>query len=100
MLVSLSDLPTLCISCQNICCCSFLLRVPEKVSVLTYWWQLEYDQVSVSKKTNIQYEESEEISELIPVYHKISVDLIQKHCLILPYEENSQFVMEIIDQEL
>ena len=45
-------------------------------------------------------EEIEEISELIPVYYKISADQIQKHCLILPYEENSHFVMEIIDQEL
>ena len=49
---------------------------------------------------NSQYNDGKNTLELIPVYHKISIDSIQKHCLILPYLKESQYVMEIADQEL
>ena len=37
--------------------------------------------------------------QLIPVYHKVGIDAIQKHCLMIPFETNSQFWMEVIEQE-
>ena len=37
--------------------------------------------------------------KLIPVYHKVSIDAIHKHCLMIPFETHSQFWMEVIEQE-
>jgi hypothetical protein len=70
------------------------------MSVLTYRWQLEYENVKAKKDSNAQYNETKNSNDLIPVYHKVSIDTIQKHCLILPYSEGSQFVMELIDQNM
>ena len=67
----------------------------KKVLVITYQWQLECANVKINKQGNIQYTENVLGTNLVPVYHKVSIDCIQKHCLILPYEENSQYVMEI-----
>ena len=72
----------------------------EKISVLTYRWQLEYTNFKENRQVNAQYDEEYVKSEMIPVYHKVSMDSIQKHCLVIPYEENSPFVMEIIDLDL
>ena len=71
-----------------------------KVSVLSFRWQMEYENVKAARAPNAQYIEMESSLELAPVYHKVSIDSIQKHCLIIPYKEDSQFVMEIIDQDL
>ena len=61
---------------------------------------MEYENIKETRHSNAQYNVLENSSELTPVYNKVSVDSIQKHCLIVPYKENSQFVMEIIDQDL
>ena len=61
---------------------------------------MEYANIKETRHSNAQYDEIENSSESTPVYHKVSVDFINKHCLIIPYKESSQFVMEILDQEL
>jgi len=61
---------------------------------------MEYANIKETRHSNAQYDELENSSELTPVYHKVSVDSIHKHCLIIPYKESSQFVMGILDQEL
>ena len=76
------------------------LQHRRKTSVLTYRWQLEYKNVRESKQANTQYDDRDNMQEFILVYHKISIDTIQKHCLIIPYEDNSHFVMEVVDQDL
>ena len=38
--------------------------------------------------------------ELMPKFHKISIDSIQQHCLIVSYEENSQFIMQVNEPAL
>ena len=77
-------------------CCQY----QKKMSVLTYRWQLEYTNIKENRQVNAQYDEEYVKSKNIPVYHKVSIASIQKHCLVIPYEENSPFVMEIIDQDL
>ena len=71
-----------------------------KMSVLTYRWQLEYEGDKVVKQMYHPNECNVDASELTPIYHAVSVDTIQKHCLIIPYnnEGKSQFLMQVIDQ--
>ena len=76
------------------------LQHQKKVSVLTYRWQMEYENVKVIRDSNAQYQETINSSELTPVYHTVTIDSIQKHCLIVPYKNESQFVMEVIDQNI
>ena len=75
------------------------MKTRKKMSVLTYRWQLEYKNVRESKQANAQYNIGADLNDLSPVYHRVSVDCIHNHCLIVPYHKNSHFVMEIIDQE-
>ena len=72
-----------------------------KMSVLTYRWQLEYSnykQVSASFKP---HECKIDASMLNPVYCSVSVDTLQKHCLMIPYKEMSKscFLMQVVDQD-
>ena len=72
-----------------------------KMSVLTYRWQLEYKNdkpVSSRFKPNAC---SIDASTLTPVYRAVSVDTLQKHCLMIPYNAMSKscFSMQIIDQD-
>ena len=56
-----------------------------KMSVLTYRWQLEYlkdKPVSVSFKP---HDCNIDASKLTPVFRCVSVDTLQKHCLMIPY---------------
>ena len=69
------------------------------MSVLTYRWQLEYENTKETRHSQAQYKNDSDASNLSPVYHKVSIDSIHKHCLIVPFHNQSQFVMEIIDQE-
>ena len=72
-----------------------------KMSVLTYRWQLEYlnDQpVSASfRPHNCDID----ATMLTPVYCSVSVDTLQKHCLMMPYNGlgTSHFLMQIVDQD-
>ena len=75
------------------------LQYRKKVSVLTYWWQLEYENVSESRRINAQYTIGKNTQGLSAVYQKASIDCVHKHCLIVPYQNSSQFVMEVIDQD-
>jgi len=68
--------------------------------VLTYRWQLEYQNIKISRHQNEQYQDIDNSLKLIPVYHKVSIESLQKHCLMIPFETKSQFWMEVIDQEL
>ena len=74
------------------------LQYCKKISVLTYRWQMEYENEKAMKDSQAHYNKNESSSILTPVYHKVSVNTIQKHCLIIPYKEDSHFVMEIIEQ--
>ena len=67
------------------------LQYRKKVSVLTYWWQLEYENVSEARQTNAQYTNGKDTQGLSAVYHKVSIDCVHKHCLIVPYQNSSQF---------
>ena len=71
-----------------------------KMSVLTYRWQLEYEGDKAVKQKFHPHECDVDASELTPVYHAVSVDTIQKHCLMIPYDtkRESRFLMQVIDQ--
>ena len=71
-----------------------------KMSVLTYRWQLEYEGNKVVKQKIHPHECGVDASTLTPIYHAVSVDTIQKHCLMIPYdnESQSQFLMQVIVQ--
>ena len=70
-----------------------------KMSVLTYRWEMEYDGVQEKTQKNTQYNENDNDTDMKPIFHKVGIDTIQKHCLIIPYHQTSIFVMEVIDQE-
>jgi hypothetical protein len=46
-----------------------------------------------------QYQEGDDTRELVPQYRMVSVDAIEKHCLMIPYHKNSKFLMQVIDQD-
>ena len=68
------------------------------MSVLTYRWQLENTIQKQYKQVNAHHDNQICDMDLMPKFHKISIDSIQQHCLILPYEENSQFIMQLMNQ--
>ena len=72
-----------------------------KMSVLTYRWQLEYEEDKPMSRNVLPHECSIDASNLTPVYHAVSVDTLQKHCLMIPYQgmDKSHFLMQIIDQD-
>ena len=72
----------------------------KKILVITYHWQLEFGTIKINKQANIQYNNNVLSTNLVPVYHKVSIDCIQKHCLIIPFEINGQYVMEINNPSL
>ena len=71
-----------------------------KMSVLTYRWQLEYEEYTVVRHKIHPKDCLADASELTPIYHAVSVDTIQKHCLMIPYDSKnrSPFLMQVVDQ--
>ena len=69
----------------------------EKSSVLTYKWELEYEEIQ-RKTLQKRKKEPDDTSNLTPVYHIVSVDTIQKHCLVMPMHSPSRYVMQVVDQ--
>ena len=72
-----------------------------KMSVLTYRWQLEFMKdkpVSASYRTHGC---TVDASKLNPVYCSVSVDTLQKHCLMIPYDTKgkNRFLMQVMDQD-
>jgi len=56
----------------------------EKESVLTYKWELEYEEEKNKSVKSTRNCTLDDTTKLTPVYHNVSVDTIQKHCLIIP----------------
>lgn len=73
------------------------LQFCKKVSVLTYCWQMENEDAKIIRESQAQYIDEIISSQMNPIYHKVCIESIQKHCLIVPYAQHSPFVMEIID---
>ena len=71
-----------------------------KMSVLTYRWQLEYEGNKVIKQKHHPHECSVDASQLTPIYNAVSVDTLQKHCLMISYDSRSksQFLMQVVDR--
>lgn len=75
------------------------LQYRKKISVFTYRWQLEHKNIKECRQPTAQYNDDINTQDLLPIYHKVNIDCIHKHCLIVPYKQNSQYVMEVIDQD-
>ena len=63
-----------------------------KMSVLTYRWQLEFLK---DKPVSASFKPQEcviDASMLTPVYCSVSVDTLQNHCLMIPYEGKEKAV--------
>ena len=71
-----------------------------KMSVLTYRWQLEYEGNKEIRQILYPHNCKVDASLLTPIYNAVSVDTLQKHCLMIPYntEGKSQFLMQVVDQ--
>jgi hypothetical protein len=52
-------------------------QVCKKVSVLSYCWQMEYENAQASRASNAQYVIMDSSIDLTPIYHKVSIDNIQ-----------------------
>jgi hypothetical protein len=90
-------------------------------TVLINRWRLEYendkdverefnkipidddeDDAYAEEKQNVsppQYQADDDNRGLMPEYRMISVDAIEKHCLMIPYHQHSKFLMQVIDQD-
>ncbi len=70
-----------------------------KISVLTYRWQLEYAGDKPVPASYKPYNCAVNAQNLTPIYCAVSVDTLQKHCLMLPYQEmgKSRFLMQVVD---
>jgi hypothetical protein len=77
------------------------LENSSKMSVLTYRWQLEYLQDQPVSASFKPHECDIDTTKLTPVYRSVSVDTLQKHCLMMPYlgRCKSRFLMHIVDQD-
>ena len=71
----------------------------EKESVLTYKWELEYEEEKKKSLKSTRNCTLDDTSKLSPVYHSVSVDTIQKHCLMIPMHTTSRFLLQVVDQE-
>ena len=61
----------------------------------------EEDAAYAEEKNNVslpQYQPEDDTRGLVPEYRMVSVDAIEKHCLMIPYHEHSKFLMQVIDQ--
>lgn len=74
------------------------LQKSKKASVLTYQWQLEYEENQKGYDKLSPYNEDGNTSNCTPIYHKVSVDTFQKNILMIPYHTSSKFLLEIMDQ--
>ena len=70
------------------------------MSVLTYRWQLENTIQRQYKQVNAHHDDRICNMKLMPKFHKISIDSIQQYCLIEPFKENSQFIMQVNEPTL
>ena len=72
-----------------------------EMSVLTYRWQLEYEKDKPVTASYKPYECGIDASNITPVYRLVSVDTLQKHCLMIPYDtkRTSRFLMQVVDQD-
>jgi len=75
------------------------LGLSEKLSVLTYKWELEYEKEKKKSLKSPRNFTSDDTSKLSPVYHCVSVDTIQKHCLMIPMHTTSRFLIQVVDQD-
>src|SRR5688572_3071973 len=75
------------------------LENSSKMSVLTYRWQLEYLKDKPVTASFKPHDCRIDATQLTPVYRSVSVDTLQKHCLMIPYKMGgkSQFIMQIVD---
>jgi hypothetical protein len=70
-----------------------------KMSVLTYQWQLEYEEDNNQYQRHLSpYDLLDDTENLTSVYRNVSIDTLQQQCLMIPYHQNSRFLMEVIDQ--
>ena len=74
------------------------LSFSQTKSVLTYQWQLEYVKNQKNYKKLSPYDNNDNATLCTPVYHKVSVDTLQKNILMIPYHPNNKFLMEVIDE--
>ena len=71
----------------------------KKASVLTYQWRLEYEEDSEKKDHPSEpHNMKDDATKWTPSYRSVSVDTLQKHCLMIPCHENSKFVLQVIEQ--
>ena len=87
-----------------------------KVSVLTNRWRLEYktgtqDGLEQEAMENYdaddsdyeddieppQYREEDDARMSTPLLRFVSVDIIEKHCLMIPYHKKSRYLMQVIE---
>lgn len=70
------------------------------MSVITYRWQLEYEGESAVWHNLHPHDCLMDAIDLTPIYHVVSVETLQKHCLMIPYKSGgrSQFLMQVVDQ--
>ena len=61
-----------------------------KMSKLTYRWQLEYDKDTAVIQKFHPHQCNVDASELTPIYHAVSVDTLQQHCLMIPYDNKGR----------
>ena len=70
----------------------------EKLSVLNYQWELEYGEDKTNYLKSTPNSTLDDTTKLTPVYHNVSVDTIQKHCLMIPMHATSRFLIQVVDQ--
>ena len=77
------------------------LENSSKMSVLTYRWQLEFVKDKPVTASFKPHDCRIDTTELTPVYWSVSVDTLQKHCLMIPYKSDakSRFMMQVVAQD-
>lgn len=68
----------------------------DPMSVLSYIWMLEYEDVPVELfSTYKTYQKEDMNAGLKPIYRVVKHKSIHSHCLLIPFDETSTFVLQI-----
>ena len=67
--------------------------------MITYLWELEYEEDKAKTVKKNHKSSMDEPSDMTPVYRIVSVDTIQKHCLMIPMHSSSKFLIQVVNKK-
>jgi hypothetical protein len=72
----------------------------KKESVLTRRWLLEFEEDENTMNSNLKPgSPADDMATKTPLIRCVTVDCLERHCLMIPFHETSHFLLELLPQE-